>query len=135
MVPLDPPPDVANAGEPSENLPTVGPSDAGALRDTANQRVIGEIQRQLGSSRDEFRTCVSVPAGARARITLVVDYDASLRRVSLVQASSSNGTLTLTEQQCLKGIAQRAVRPNNVTAPVRARWSMWIESTTNFERQ
>lgn len=136
VVPLDNPPDgsALSVLGPSPNGESESP-DGGTARDADRQRIVGEIQHQLSQQREELKACVNVPSGARARITLQVDYDGALNRVALVQASSSNGTLSLSEQQCLKNVAQRAVHPSGGSNMVRARWSLWIESSANFEHQ
>ncbi len=132
--PVDTPADPAlNGGEPNNpsgpQLPAVSGEDAGGVvRSGPSVTAVGEIQRQLSQARDELKACVNVPPGARARITLAVEYDGVLHRVVLVQATSSNGTLTLIEQQCLKTIAQRVVHPASATSMVRARWSINVES-------
>lgn len=93
----------------------------------AAARAVGAIQRSLAQNEAQFVQCVSAPSGVRARVTLRVQYDGGARLVRLVEATSSQMSIDLAAQQCLKNTALRVVNPAGVAGSVTARWSFWVE--------
>lgn len=113
--------------------PAIVDEDAAAERESpsnnpATARAVASIQRLLSQNERQFAQCVSVPAGgSRARVTLRVQYDGAARTVRLVEATSSQLSVDLNAQQCLKNVALRVVNPTGVSGTVSTRWSFWVE--------
>jgi serine/threonine protein kinase len=103
-------------------------SEPAAPPSSALGRASTSIQRAFSQHESEFAACVSAPSGTRARVTLRVQFDGGARVVRFVESTSSQLSLPLDAQQCMKNVAQRVLASSAVVATVTVRWSFWVET-------